>query len=414
MDVLQKLAFSASEAHFEADGTELPHQPKNSHPQACGWTTSQIREAFGKQSYNEIVRAKGHSIPIHLAAVPGGRRFPLLKVMLTTACEHNCFYCPFRAGRNHRRVTFQPDELAHTIIRTHSAGLIERVFLSTGIFNGGANTQNKLLDTAVILRKKLDYHGYLHIKIMPGAEHGQVLQAMRLADRISTNLEAPNPPRLNTLAPEKDFERELLRPLRWAHELRRSTSSRQGWQGRWPSTTTQFVVGAAGESDLELLSTVEYLFRQLRLMRVYFEAFSPVHDTPMESHPPENVVRQQRLYEASFLLRDYGFDLDELPFTLDGKLPLHKDPKQAYADQELRAAPIELNIADRDSLLRVPGIGPQTADRLLTLRRQGRLRDLDLLRSQHLISERSAPYILLDGKQPTHQPKLFSSRDLNL
>lgn len=407
MDSLQKLAAAASETTYEADGYEVPLPSAGAVPTGCGWTNRQIREAYGQRSHDDIVQAKGHPIPIHLAAFPGGRRFPLLKVMLTTACERHCYYCPFQAGRDHRRVTFKPDELAQVVMRAHRAGWIEGVFISTGLFNGGANTQNKILDTAEILRHKLDYAGYMHIKIMPGAERGQVLRAMQLADRVSTNLEAPNSERLKSLAPEKDFDNELLAPLRWVDAIRRSRPSQLGWRSHWPSTSTQFVVGPAGESDVELLSTVQRLYRKLQLKRVYFEAFSPVVGTPMESHRPENPVRQQRLYEASFLLRDYGFSLEELPFDSEGTLPLDLDPKRAYADRMLSDAPVELNRADREMLLRVPGIGPRKADKLLSLRRRGLLRDVYLLRKRRLINERSAPYITVDGHRPSFQQRLF-------
>jgi predicted DNA-binding helix-hairpin-helix protein len=403
MDQLQKLALASGDTQFEIDGDESAPGPSTS----CGWTARQIRTVYGSSSPEDIVQAKGHSIPIHMAAVPGGRRFPLLKVMLTTACERNCYYCPFQAGRDHRRVTFEPDELAQVVIRAHRAGWIQGVFLSTGIFNGGANTQNKILDTAEILRDRLNYNGYLHLKIMPGAEYGQVLRSMQLADRVSTNLEAPNKERLFTLAPQKDFERELLTPLRWIEQIRQKTPRPLGWQGRWPSSTTQFVVGAAGENDVELLATVDHLYNQLGLKRAYFEPFSPVIGTPMESHPAGNPRRQQRLYEASFLLRDYGFNLEELPFNPDGALPLDIDPKRAYAERHLRAEPIELNRAARELLLRVPGIGPQTVDKLLDLRRQGRLKDISLLQGERLITERSAPYITVDGHRPSFQRSLF-------
>ncbi|MGD8732488.1 MAG: radical SAM protein [Anaerolineales bacterium] len=406
MDSFQKLAYVANQTRFEADD-DLSISAKSPPPPGCGWTDKQLQEVYGQRSPANIIQAKGQSVPIHLAAVPGGRRFPLLKVMLTTACERHCLYCPFQAGRDHRRVTFKPDELARVVMQAHRAGWIEGVFLSTGLFDGGVNTQNKVLDTAELLRHKMQYSGYLHIKIMPGAEEGQVLRAMQLADRVSTNLEAPNGERLRRLAPEKKFKRELLNPLQWAQEIRKNTPSQLGWQGRWPSTSTQFVVGPAGETDVELLSTVEHLYAQLQLKRVYFEAFSPVRGTPMESQPAENPLRQQRLYEASFLLRDYGFSLEELPFTSDGELPLERDPKRVYADHFLRESPVELNLAERELLIRVPGIGPQTVDRLLTLRRQGRLKDIDRLRSLRLITERSAPYITVDGRRPGHQKMLF-------
>jgi predicted DNA-binding helix-hairpin-helix protein len=309
MDLVEKLAISSRETTFEADGLPLIAR---SNSLTGGLKPSMISRRFGDPDKVHHVRSDGHDFHIHLAASGGGRKLPLLKAMLTSACERNCNYCPFRAGRDFRRVTFQPEELARTFFAAHRSGLAEGLFLSTGIFAGGNNTQNKLLETAEILRYKLGYRGYLHLKIMPGAERGQVLRAMKLADRISTNLEAPNASCLLKLAPQKAFQAELVSPLQWAQEIRRTLPTHLGWRGRWPSTTTQFVVGPAGETDLELLSTVDNLHRQTGLQRAYFETFSPVEGTPMEGHPPEDPQRKVRLYQASFLLRDYGFDLEEL------------------------------------------------------------------------------------------------------
>src|SRR5690606_798492 len=157
-----------------------------------------------------------HRVYISQAVVNGSRRINLLKSLLTTACERNCFYCPFRAGRNTRRETFKPEEYARTFMDLHRAGLVEGAFISSGIINGGLSTRGRLLDTAEILRNKLGFKGYLHLKSMPGVQLAQVERAMQLADRISINLEAPNQERLARLAPRKDFMEELLQPIRWA------------------------------------------------------------------------------------------------------------------------------------------------------------------------------------------------------
>ena len=340
--------------------------------------------------------------------MPGGRRIPLLKTMLTTACERDCLYCPFRAGRNARRVTFRPEELARVFDGVYRRGIVDGLFLTTGMFGGGANTQNRLLDTAEILRSRMGYRGYLHLKIMPGAERGQVDRAMELADRVSVNLEAPNPERLAALAPHKGFDEELLAPLRWIDQIRRERPPQQGWRGRWPSSTTQFVVGAAPETDVELLQTTAWLLRNLHVTRSYFMAFDPVPGTPLENRPAEDPVREHRLYQAFFLLRDYGFDLEDLSFQPDGRLPLERDPKQAYAQAALSGHPIEVNRADRTELLRVPGIGPRGADAILRARRLGtHPRDLQDLHRLGVLGERAAPYITLDGRRPRYQPRLL-------
>lgn len=352
-------------------------------------------------------RKKNEDLGIFHAAMPGGKTIPLLKTLLTSACERNCNYCPFRAGRNFRRTTFSPDEMAKTFVDMHRAGLVEGLFLSSGIIGGGVKTQDKITDTAEILRRRYRFRGYIHLKVMPGAEKGQVERAMQLANRLSVNLEAPNGPRLHTLAPLKKFEQELLRPLRWIEEIRRTQSARDGWNGRWPSSTTQFVVGGGQETDLELLSTAEFLYRQLNLQRTYFSAFNPIPDTPLENLPAENPLRQHRLYQASFLFRDYGFDLEDLPFTADGNLPLAKDPKLAWAEQHLSHSPVEVNKAEHCQLLRVPGIGPKSARTIIQERRKGTLRTLPDLRKIGVRTKTMEPFVLLDGQRPHRQLRLF-------
>jgi predicted DNA-binding helix-hairpin-helix protein len=344
---------------------------------------------------------------IHEAVIPGGKRIPLLKTLLTSACERNCYYCPFRAGRDFRRATFKPDELASTFMKLHQAGAARGIFLSSGIVGGGLRTQDKLLDTADILRFKLGFRGYLHLKIMPGAEHAQVLRAMQLADRVSINLEAPNARRLELLAPRKEFMDELLEPLRWVEEIRRTQPPNTTWNGRWPSSVTQFVVGAVGENDLELLVTTERLYRQLRLKRAYFSAFRPISDTPLEHLPPENPQREFRLYQASFLLRDYPFSMEELPFDASGNLPLDSDPKLAWARVHLAERPVEVNHASAQELLRIPGIGPKGAHAILSARRHGSLCDLSDLGKIGINTARAAPFILVNGKRQPFQPALF-------
>lgn len=409
MDSLQKLAWVSAEARFEADDEPRCAMPARNTVQQHGYTEKQIRDRYGHMGPEPSIRAKGLDIPIFMAAGGGGRRVPLLKSMLTTACERNCNYCAFRARRNYRRVTFKPEELAQTFFGAYKAGWVDGLFLSTGVFAGGIHTQDKLLDVATILRERHGYRGYLHLKIMPGAEFEQVRRAMQLANRVSANLEAPNQIRLARLAPQKDYNRELLQPLLWAEQIR--TTQRYwptAWSSAWASTSTQFVVGPAGESDLELLGTVAALFDQAKLRRAYFEAFNPIVDTPFEDLPPEKPLRQHRLYQASYLLRDYGFDIEELPFQSNGQLPVDRDPKQAYADLHYQEKPLELNRASREHLLRIPGIGLRSADTIIGLRRKHRISDIGQLQRAGILAERTAPYILLDGKRPHHQKPLFA------
>ena len=385
MDSLDTLKQLSSQMTFEADG-----EPRvNSAAPAC-LNLNEKDQAF-----------------VHPAQLPNGQKILLLKTLLSSACERDCFYCPFRAGRDFRRATFKPDEFAGLFNKLNQSKAAEGVFLSSGLAGGGVRTQDKLLDTAELLRKKYQFRGYLHLKIMPGAEKDQVYRAMQLADRVSVNLEAPNTERLAKLAPHKIFIEELLQPLKWIEEIRRTVPAHKFWNGRWPSTVTQFVAGGADESDLELLTTTNWLNKNVRLRRAYFSAFHPIRDTPFENKPSVDPMREHRLYQASFLLRDYGFDLEDLPFTDASNLPLNADPKQAWAQKYLTNKPIEINKAEKRELIRIPGIGLKGADAILNARRSSKLRDLSALKKLGVIAERAAPYILFNGRKAPVQLMLL-------
>jgi predicted DNA-binding helix-hairpin-helix protein len=344
---------------------------------------------------------------VHPAVLPGGKRIKLLKTLLTSACERDCNYCCFRAGRDFRRATFQPEEFARLIVMLSRKGIAEGVFLSSGMVRGGIHTQDKLIDAVEIMRHKLGFRGFIHLKIMPGAEHSQVERSMILADRVSVNLEAPNDSRLATLAPQKNFTDELLQQLKWIEEIRHNQPGYKGWNGHWPSSVTQFVAGGSNETDLELLTTTDYLYHNLGLRRAYYSPFRPVPDTPMENVPPTPVIREHRLYQASFLLRDYGFCLEELPFESDGSLPTHLDPKMAWAKKNLSENPIEVNRAEFQTLIRVPGIGRKGAQAILRARRLHKILDATTLKKLGLLVERAVPFLLLDGKRSAYQITLF-------
>lgn len=340
----------------------------------------------------------------HLSTPKGAK--PVLKTMVTTACERNCFYCPFRAGRGKmRRLTFKPGELAKLFDDLQRAKLADGIFLSSGIIRGGVTTQDKIIDTIEIIRRTYRYKGYVHLKIMPGAERDQLRRAMQLADRISINLEGATAERLNALAPKKDFQGELLRMLVEASAIKREAAQ----EGRKvASVVTQFVVGAVGDTDLELLATSERLYRQLGLARAYYSAFHPVTQTPFEHLAPVAAIREHRLYQSSFLLRDYGWELEDLPFAGGGNLDVRIDPKRAYAEQHLRHMPIEVMQADRLGLMKIPGVGPKGADAIIKARKTGKITEIAHLRQLGIRApEQAAPYILLDGKRPPVQMPLL-------
>ncbi len=366
-----------------------------------------IYEPAGDQPQQErrpaIYQSRSLAECITNVVTPKGKK-PILKTMMTTACERNCFYCPFRAGRSKtQRMTFTPDEMAGAFDTLQRANRVEGIFLSSGIIKGSVTTQDKIIDTVEIVRKRYGYRGYIHLKIMPGVEYDQLYRAMQLADRVSVNLEAPTQERLSALAPKKDFLGELLKMLQWAEVIRQENPYQ-----KLAGTVTQFVVGAVGDTDFELLSLSNRLYRQHGLTRAYYSGFSPVEQTPFENLSPTDPLREHRLYQASFLLRDYGWSVDDLSFMADDNLRTDIDPKRAWAEMHLRNAPIDVMKADRRQLLRVPGIGPVGADAIIQARRRGRLTDLAHLRKLNIRApEQAAPYILLDGWRPATQLRLF-------
>ncbi|TMD79794.1 MAG: radical SAM protein [Chloroflexi bacterium] len=357
------------------------------------------------QQERRRVPYQSHSLEecITNVSTPTGKR-KILKTMVTTACERNCYYCPFRAGRSKtKRVTFGPDELASGFDTLQRAGQVEGMFLSSGIIKGSVTTQDKIIDTVEIIRDRYNYQGYIHLKIMPGAEYDQLYRAMQLADRVSVNLEGPTQERLDALAPKKDFQRELLHMLQLAEQIRRTHPYE-----KLAGTVTQFVVGAVGDTDHELLSLSNRLYRQYGLTRAYYSGFSPVIQTPFENLPATDPLREHRLYQASFLLRDYGWEVEDLPFLSDGNMELALDPKRAWAERYLREAPLEIMTARRDQLLRIPGIGPIGAGAILKARRQGKLISFTDLRKLGIRApEQASPYILLSGQRPLAQLSLF-------
>ena len=375
-DVEQKVKALGQAAQYDVCG------------EACGTDAARKRNSLGHWIYP--------------AVMPDGKRVKLLKVLLTNFCEKNCAYCANGIDRDVRRTSFVPDELARLFDQMVQRKLVEGLFLSSGISGSAQRTMDRMLATVELVRKRYQFNGYVHLKLLPGATRAQVERAGQIAQRVSVNLEAPNSQRLGQIAPLKDRD-EVLNPMRWASEF-----IKRG-EGRWAPSgqTTQFVVGAADESDREILTTASYLYQKLDLHRAYFSAFQPVPGTPLESKPHTPAWREHRLYQTDFLFRLYDFRLDELVFDDQGRLPQEADPKTLWARAHPEFYPVEINHAPRDALLRVPGIGPRSASRILHGRRQTRLRSLADLRGAGAVASRAAPFILIGGKRPPHQLPLW-------
>lgn len=328
---------------------------------------------------------------IYPAAV-GGKCLPVLKVLLTNACSNNCHYCATRCSADVPRASFHPEELARAFIQMERRGLVRGLFLSSGIVADPDETQRRIIDTAAILRQRYHYRGYIHLKIVPGCSASAIEETVRLASRVSVNIEAPDEARLQQIAPDKTFADGVMATLRLASQAAREIGLRSG-------VTTQYVAGAAGESDADLLFRSWQLYRQLGLRRAYYSAFRPVPESPLQDVPPMPERREHRLYQADWLLRFYGFSPEELVFDNRGLLPQEVDPKLAWARHHPEYFPVELQTASRQELLRVPGIGPIAADRLVALRSREGLAGVRTVRELGLPA-RSAPYVLIRGRKP--------------
>ncbi len=343
-------------------------------------------------------------LPISYVNAGAAGPMALLKTAMTTVCENDCTYCSFSTHRDGPRQTFTPDELAAVFMAVYNKGYVKGFFLSSGIVGGGIHTQDKLLSAGEILRYRYGFRGYLHMKIMPGAERSQVLRAMQLANRVSINLEAPTINALQRIAPSKPLLPALDERLLWINQIRENLPPYQGWQGKWPSSSTQFVVGGGeNTTDREYLSLTENLHRRKKLSRVYFSGFNPVSGTPLAGQLKQEPLRVLRLYQSAFLIRDYGYESTELDLFEDGFLDIHKDPKVSMAERIYADQPLEVNRAEYEQLIRIPGIGPKTARCILHARRDRTILDAAGLKKLGVNTERALPFVLMNGKQAERQ-----------
>jgi len=327
---------------------------------------------------------------------PDRRPRPVFRVLMSSACTWNCAYCPLRAANDVPRAALSPEELVEAFLPRYEAGAVQGLFVSTSVDGDVGAAVGRMLDAVELLRTRYAYSGYVHVKLLPGAAYGDVERAARLADRLSLNLEAPSAEHLARISPERSWTYDLIQRLVWARDWQRG-----GGPGATPllgsGLATQFVVGAAGERDSEVLGTGSWLYRELGMRRVYFGAFRPMAGTPLADGERTPQARVQRLQQADWMLRQYGFAHAELPFGQEGDLPLHLDPKLAWAIAHPERFPVELNTAAPEELLRVPGIGPVAVERILRLRQIGRFRDLGHLKSLGPQAGKAADFVTLDG-----------------
>ncbi len=376
MDIEEKLEFLGKAAQYDLCG------------EACSPGVHRMKDDLGRWLYP--------------AVLPDGRKVILLKVLLSNACTNNCLYCANRAGRDCPRMYFTPEELASTFDHLWRRGVVKGLFLSSAVDGNPDDVMARMIAVAEIIRRRYGFPGYIHLKVIPGASKAAVEAMARWATRMSVNLEAPSPEALKRIAPGKDFTESLFTPIAWIKEL-----VEEGKAILPAGQTTQFMVGPGGERDRDLLRLAQSLYRDFGLRRIYYSAFQPIPDTPLENHPPTPAWREHRLYQADFLIRRYGFTVEELPFDPSGNLPREGDPKLLWALNHPEFFPVEVNTADYQQLLRVPGIGPRSARRIISERRKGAIRFLEDLRKLGVVTGRAAPFITLRGKRPAFQMELL-------
>ncbi len=357
-----------------------------------------------------IAERLGNTVPSGIchSFTEDGRCVSLLKVLFTNHCIYDCSYCVNRSSNDIPRAAFTARELVDLTLSFYRRNYIEGLFLSSGILKSPDDTMERLVNVARTLRLHHGYNGYIHLKCIPGAGERLVREAGLYADRLSVNIELPSEASLRRLASDKTYP-AILGPMQQIRDgilehrdARRTIRSAPSFAPAGQST--QLIVGASPESDYEILHLARDLYRTRDLRRVYYSAFVPVNPDdsrlPVTGEPP--LQRENRLYQSDWLLRLYGFDLDEILTPDQPDLDLRIDPKHAYALRHPERFPVDLNRADFEQILRVPGIGLQSARRLVSLRRERAIRWEHLARIG-VVLKRAAPFIRCLGMTGTER-----------
>ncbi len=324
------------------------------------------------------------------------------KEFITSFCENNCFYCAFRKNRSFKREFIQPENLAKNFLEKYRKGYARGIFISSAILKNPDETQYLINKSAIILRKKYGYKGYMHIKIMPDTDYFAIREALLYADRASVNLEAPKDVYLKRLSKDKNFKEifdTILNIKRAYFELKE----------KYPfilpyGICTQFVYSPLKEKDREYLEFTEFLYKKIGLKMVYFSRFTPVYGTPFENLKQVPLLREKRIYQASLLIRDYGFSLNDIHLDENGNLIKNKDPKLIYAEKNYHLFPVDIKKAPYEVLIKVPGIGPKTAKKIIKNRSNLNVYSLSKI---GINLHKAGRFILVSGKSLIRQASLF-------
>ena len=335
---------------------------------------------------------------------PDGRCVSLLKLLLTNSCIYDCHYCINRRSSDVRRAAFTPEEVVRLTLDFYKRNYIEGLFLSSGIVRNADHTMERVIEVARTLRDVHDFRGYIHLKTIPEASPELIETAARFADRISINMELPTQKSLDRLAPEKNMARTKVAMGRIRHKLEEAKFRKADGDKKLRHATgqsTQVIVGADDSTDADFLAGSDELYRSYKLRRVYYSAFSPIPKPssilPLQAPP---LVREHRLYQADWLMRHYGFRTGEILTPEEPNLDLDLDPKLSWALRNRQAFPVDIRTAAREDLLRVPGLGVRSVDRVIRIRRFTRIRLADLARLRISLAKVS-PFLITEDHRPS-------------
>jgi predicted DNA-binding helix-hairpin-helix protein len=333
---------------------------------------------------------------IYPVTLPNGGTSVLFKTLILNVCSNDCKYCPLRANQDVRRCTLNEEETVNTFLDYHKRGEVFGLFLSSGVLGTPDATMERLNRIAKILRYRRNFRGYIHLKVIPGASANAIEEAVKLSSAVSLNIETPGAKYLAKLSDKKRFLEDIVEPIKLISRL-----TGRGNKYERVKQTTQFIVGAADETDSEIVKYMWGLYDRLNLRRIYFSAYQKIDTDPAnlfnyrqlntersdvsasqseirntKSEIPSPFLREHRLYQVDFLLRRYGFSESDIIFDDAGNLPLDTDPKESWAKRNPPYFPVNINKASRDELLRVPGLGQITVDRILEHRKSAKIKTI--------------------------------------
>jgi predicted DNA-binding helix-hairpin-helix protein len=332
---------------------------------------------------------------IYPVTLPDGGRASIFKILLSNVCRNDCKYCPLRHDQDIRRCTLQAEETVRLFWDYYTQGKVFGIFVSSGVVDTPDATMERINTIARILRARYRFRGYIHLKVIPGASPAAIEEAVRLASAVSLNIETPGAEFLAKVSQQKDYMRDIIEPIKQISRLVQEPGSYR----RHVHQTTQFVVGAAGETDRQIVKYMEGLYHRLRMHRIYFSAYQSglgVPGLPGEQgdSPADRLTREHRLYQVDFLMRKYGFHDGEILFDEQNRLPLDKDPKEAWALRHPECFPVDVNKADRETLLRVPGLGPLTVKTILKRRQQARITAIEDIGKPGKLRKKASGYLV--------------------